>query len=83
MYDVVQIAGSLLILVAFIAALSGRLTQSSYRYLAANALGSSALAATAVAGHEWGFILLESVWALVSSYSIYRKAVGATVAASH
>ncbi len=29
---------------------------------------------TAVVGHEWGFILLEGVWALVSLTSILRKA---------
>ncbi len=42
MYDVVQIAGSLLILAAFMAALGGRLPQSSYLYLAVNAIGSGA-----------------------------------------
>ena len=83
MYDVVQIAGSLLILLAFVAALGGRLAQSSYTYLAANAVGSAALAGTAVLSREWGFILLEGVWALVSTYSIVRKASGRTVAGSH
>lgn len=83
MYQVVQIAGSLLILAAFVAALGGRLRQSSYAYLAANAIGSAVLTATAVLGREWGFILLEGVWALVSLYSILRKALGRSVAASH
>jgi uncharacterized membrane protein YccC len=82
-YDVVQIAGSLLILVAFVAALGGRLQQSSYTYLAVNAVGSAALAATAVISHEWGFILLEGVWALVSLWSIARKAFGKPVAGAH
>jgi hypothetical protein len=82
-YDVVQIAGSLLILAAFVAALGGRLGQSSYAYLAANAIGSAALTGTAVIGREWGFILLEGVWALVSGYTIVRKASGKAVAASH
>jgi hypothetical protein len=83
MYDVVQIAGSLLILAAFVAALGGRTKQSSYVYLAANAIGSATLAGTAVIGREWGFILLEGVWALVSGYSIVRKAAGQSVAGSH
>lgn len=83
MYDVVQIAGSLMILVAFIAALGGRLQQSSYAYLAVNAVGSGLLAATAVINLEWGFILLEGVWAAVSLYSIVRKASGRPVAAPH
>jgi hypothetical protein len=81
-HDVVQIAGSLLILTAFVAALGGRLRQSSYAYLAVNAVGSAALAGTAVAGREWGFILLEGVWALVSVWSIARKAAGRPVASA-
>jgi hypothetical protein len=83
MYDVVQIVGSLLILAAFVAALGGRMEQSSYPYLVANAVGSATLAATAVIGREWGFILLEGVWALVSVWSIARKAAGRSVAGSH
>lgn len=83
MYDVVQVAGSLLILLAFIAALAGRLSQSSYLYLAVNAIGSAALAITAAIGREWGFLLLEGVWALVSAYSVVRKATGRPVAAGH
>jgi hypothetical protein len=82
MYDVVQIAGSLLVLAAFVAALGGRTRQSSYAYLAANAIGSAVLAGTAVMGGEWGFLLLEGVWALVSVHSIVRKAVGTSAAAS-
>ncbi len=56
MYDAVQIAGSLLILAAFVAALGGRVKQSSYAYLAGNTTGSAALTGTAVIGREWGFI---------------------------
>jgi hypothetical protein len=83
MYDVVQVTGSLLILVAFVAALGGRLQQSSYTYLAVNAVGSAALTATAVLSLEWGFILLEGVWAAVSFWSMVRKSLGRPVAASH
>jgi hypothetical protein len=83
MYDVVQITGSLLILAAFVAALAGRLSQSSYTYLITNAVGSLVLGITAVISLEWGFLLLEGVWALVSLYSILRKTTGHTVAESH
>ena len=80
MYDVAQIGGSLLILAAFVASLRGRMEQSSYAYLAVNAIGSALLAGTAVVRLEWGFILLEGVWGLVSVYSIIRKAAGQPVA---
>jgi hypothetical protein len=83
LYDVVQLAGSLLILAAFVAALGGRLEQSSYAYLFTNALGSAVLTVTAVISLEWGFLLLEGVWALVSTYSIVRKATGRSVAGAH
>ena len=83
MYDAIQIVGSLLILAAFVATQLGRLDQSSYRYLAGNAVGSAVLTFTAVVSLEWGFILLEGVWALVSIYSIVRKAAGRSPAAPH
>lgn len=70
--QLVQITGSLLILAAFAAAQFGILDQSSYRYLVPNAAGSAVLAVTAVADHQWGFVLLEGVWALVSVVSTVR-----------
>ena len=83
LYDAVQIVGSLLILAAFVAAMFGRLGQSDYRYLLANAVGSGVLAVTAIISLEWGFILLEGVWALVSVYSLVRKATGRQPPAPH
>ncbi|GAA5187729.1 hypothetical protein GCM10023322_36680 [Rugosimonospora acidiphila] len=83
MFDVIQIVGSLLILAAFVAAQLGRLDSSSYRYLISNAVGSAILTVTAVVNLEWGFILLEGVWALVSMYSIVRKAAGRLPTAPH
>jgi hypothetical protein len=74
MYDVVQVLGSLLILGAFVTALLGRLNQESYPYLMVNALGSAMLTVTAIISLEWGFILLEGVWAIASVGSIARKA---------
>lgn len=66
MYDTVQIVGSVLILAAFVASVTGRIAQTGTGYLLANAIGSAALTATAVISREWGFILLEGVWAIVS-----------------
>lgn len=82
-YDIVQVAGSLLILIGFVAALSGRLEQSGFAYLIVNAVGSAILAVTAVIALEWGFILLEGVWAIASAYTIIRKASGRPVAVTH
>ena len=74
MYDVIQISGSLLILIAFVFSVLGKLQQTSLQYLVANAVGSAMLAGTAIVSREWGFILLEGIWAIVSVASIIRKA---------
>lgn len=69
----VQISGSLLILVPFVLAQLGRLTPLSPVYLLLNLVGSGVLAADAALGHQWGFLLLEGVWALVSVLSLLRR----------
>lgn len=43
-------------------------------YLALNAVGSTALAVDAGVTQQWGFLLLESVWALVSVIGLIRQA---------
>lgn len=72
MGQVVQVAGSLLILVPFVLAQLGRLTPSSPAYIVLNLVGSTVLAIDAARGHQWGFLLLEGVWAVVSLASLVR-----------
>ena len=62
---------------------SAVLTSPAIGYLIANAAGSAILTVTAVVSLEFGFILLEGVWALVSTYSIVRKMAGRSPAAPH
>ena len=66
MGQVVQIFGSVLILVSFGLAQLQRLGTRSRPYLALNLAGSAILAANAAAGAQWGFLLLEGAWAAVS-----------------
>lgn len=66
MGQVVQVIGSLLVLSGFAAAQRGWLDQRSRLYLAVNLVGSATLAVQAVFGRQWGFLLLEGVWAVVS-----------------
>jgi len=70
MEQLIQIVGAILILVAFAAAQLGRLDQRSIGYLVLNLVGSAILAVLAAVDAQLGFLLLESVWALVSLWSL-------------
>jgi hypothetical protein len=72
MSQLVQISGSLLVLTAFALGQRGLLDQRSRAYLVLNLAGSTVLAAEAVRGRLWGFLLLEGVWALVSAIGLFQ-----------
>lgn len=71
--QVVQIAGSLLILGAFVAAQTRRVQHDSWTYLVLNLVGSATLAVLALQEQQWGFLLLEGVWAIVSIAGVVTK----------
>ena len=73
MFQVVQIAGSLLVLFGFLGAQRGWFGQRSRVYLAVNAIGSTTLAIAALVDRQWGFLLLEGVWAVVSMTSFRNR----------
>lgn len=64
--QVAQIIGSLLILVPFGLSQLGKLSLRSRWYLALNLAGSATLAGDAAVSSQWGFLLLEGTWAIVS-----------------
>jgi hypothetical protein len=77
-YQLVQVAGSLLILAAFAASQAGRLPIDSQLYLGLNFVGSAVLAVLAWIDQQWGFLLLEGVWAIVSLWSLAQLIRGRT-----
>jgi len=80
----IQIAGALLILAAFTAAQAGRVNPHSREYLVLNLAGSSVLAYDALHGQEWGFFILEFIWAIVSAWGLFPVLRGRThVAGAH
>jgi hypothetical protein len=81
MEHLVQITGALLILVAFVAAQYGMLRPDSTRYLVLNLAGSAVLTVDAWVGRQWGFFLLEGVWAIVSLAGLGRALRGRRPAA--
>ena len=72
MDQVVQIVGALLILAAFTAVQLERMRPDSRLYLVLNLVGSAFLAVLAVIAQQWGFVLLEGVWAIVSAWGLGR-----------
>lgn len=75
MWEIIQIIGATLILAGFLAAQFCLLDERSFGYLIPNAIGSGALAVTAVVTGNWGFVLLETVWCLVSLWGLRTRAL--------
>jgi hypothetical protein len=68
--QVIQVVGAILILVAFAAVQFERMDPSSRLYLTLNLIGSAILAVLALLASQWGFVLLEAVWAVVSAWGL-------------
>jgi hypothetical protein len=71
-HPLLQLAGALLVLAAFVLAQANRLTTTSRTYLALNFVGASVLAVDAAVHWQPGFLLLEGVWAIVALWGLLR-----------
>ncbi len=78
MLQIVSVLGALAILGAYIANQFHFIGPSNISYSVANFVGSAVLLVIAVIEVQWGFILLEGVWALVSLWGIITLLRGGT-----
>jgi hypothetical protein len=73
MEQAVSIGGALLILIAYAGNQGGWLDRQRPLYSLMNLVGSLVLAVVAWRASQWGFLLLEGVWALVSVPPLLRR----------
>jgi hypothetical protein len=76
MMQIISLAGAMLILAAFALQQLGRWKSDEARYLWCNLVGSVTLTAIAWLGRQWGFLLMEGVWALVSAWGLLKPLRG-------
>lgn len=72
MEQAIQIIGALLVLLGYISAQTGRLDGRARPYLLINFVGSVLLALAAAFGQQWGFLILNGTWAVISVVNLVR-----------
>ena len=70
-YQIISLVGAILILSAFGAQQLRKLDASAPAYQALNLFGGACLWVSAIAARQYGFILLEGSWTIVSAYGLW------------
>jgi hypothetical protein len=76
----VEVAGALMILAAFALNQFAGLDRHGAPYLALNLVGGAILAVVAAMHGQWGFLLLQGVWAVVALWGLLGLVRRGTVA---
>lgn len=74
--QLIQIVGALLNMGAFALLHFEIAPSSALRYLIPNWLGSVLLVVSAYVDHQWGFLMLESAWVVVTGWAIAARITG-------
>ena len=78
-----QVVGAVFILIAFAAIQRGTIEPHARSYLVLNLVGGLVLGWVAVAEKDWGFLLLEIVWSVVSAWGLLQVLRGRPPARAH
>ncbi len=65
-----EFIGAIVILVPFALLQSGRMSSHAPAYLWLNLIGSVVLTFVAVVEEQWGFVLIQVVWAVVAAWGL-------------
>jgi hypothetical protein len=74
-YQLISIVGAVVILSAYAAQQMKKLQAESVAYQLMNFVGGTCLCVAAVAAQQYGFIILEGTWAVLSAWGLWRVAV--------
>jgi hypothetical protein len=74
-YQLISIVGAVVILSAYGAQQMKKLHAESVAYQLMNFIGGTCLCIAAVAAQQYGFIILEGTWAVLSAWGLWRVAV--------
>ena len=72
MTQIISLIAAMLILLPFALTQMSRMLTTSISHLSMNLAGSAALTVIAFANRQYGFILLEGVWAVMSAIGLLR-----------
>lgn len=68
----ISVVGACVVLYAFYMQQQGAWQSNEIRYLACNFVGTAVLTVVAWIGSQWGFVLIEAIWAIVSFRGLMR-----------